>query len=85
LFITFCRFSRKERGRLLVSPASALLQVIFLGLVFLMGAGGEYFGIDGELSEPGASIICTLSSKEILRLEPFWTEFDFFNVGGLGL
>lgn len=68
-----------------MSPASAVVQVNFFGFVFLIGAGGEYLGIDGGLGEGGASIICTLSSKDILRLEAFCTEFDFFSVGGLGL
>jgi len=68
-----------------VSPASAVVQVSFFGLVFLMGTAGMYLGMIGRLGDPGASIICTLSSKDILRLGPFCTEFDFFSVGGLGL
>jgi len=48
-----------------------------------MGAAGEYLGIvdvgGAAPGEGGASIICTLSSKDILRLD-FWSVPDFFNV-----
>jgi len=54
--------------------------------LFLIGTAGSYLGIIGSCGDPGASIICTLSSKDILRLlGPFCTEFDFFSVGGLAL
>lgn len=69
-----------------MSPASAVVQESFFGLWFLMGTAGSYLGMTGRLGDPGASIIWTLSSKDILRLlGPFCTEFDFFSVGGLGL
>lgn len=69
-----------------MSPASAVVQLSFFGFVFLMGTAGTYLGMTVRLGDPGASIICTLSSKDILRLlGPFCTEFDFFSVGGLGL
>jgi len=85
LFITFCRFSKKDLGKLLESPASESAQVIFRGFSFLIGAAGTYLGMAGGFGEAGWSIICTLSSKEIFLLEDFCTEFDFFSVGGLGL
>jgi len=55
LFITFCRLSKKEVGKLLESSASP--QVNLRGFSFLIGAKGVNFKIVGGSARGGTSII----------------------------
>ena len=57
LFITFCRFSKKDLGKTFESVVFESPQLSFRGFSFLIGAKGVNFWIVEESAQGDASII----------------------------